>query len=212
MADTIESFVAKLQAEGVDAGKAEAEKLRADAAAEAERTVANAKAQADKIIADAQADAGNLLARGKTELQLAARDTSLKLHNALNRGLQAIVAQGVREPMTDPAFLGKLLHEVVLLYAKELQANTDVMRINVPEKLRNDLTDWALHEIGQAAMDGMRGVIDMKTTLADAGLEYTVAGATVEITPDSVTQSLADILSPALRDVLNQAMDSAPDA
>ncbi len=209
MADTIESFVAKLQAEGVEAGKAEAEKLRAQAAAEAERVVADAKAQAEKTIASAQTDADNLLARGKTELQLAARDTSLKLHEALNRGMQAVVAQGVKEPMSDPAFLGKLLHEVILLYVKELQANKDVMRINVPEQLQGDLTDWALHEIGQAAIDGMRGVIDMKSTLAGAGFEYTVSGATVEITPDSVTQSLAEILSPALRDALSQAMDNA---
>lgn len=212
MADTIESFVAKLQAEGVDAGKAQAEKLRTEADAQAQRIVADAQAQAAKIIATAQADADNLLARGKTELQLAARDTSLKLHEALNRGMLAIVAQSVKEPMSDPAFLGKLLHEIILLYVKELQANKDVMRINVPEDLRSALSNWALHEIGQAALDGMHGVMDMKSTLAGAGLEYTVSGATVEITPESVTQSLSEILSPALRDALNQAMDSTPDA
>ena len=39
MPETIESFVAKLQADGVEAGKAEAEKLLADAQAHADRII-----------------------------------------------------------------------------------------------------------------------------------------------------------------------------
>ena len=211
MPETIESFVAKLQADGVEAGKAEAEKLLADAQAHADRIIADAKVQAEKIVATGTTDADNLLARGKTELSLASRDTVLKLQEALNRAMRTLVSDAVKAPMTDTAFLGKLLHEVVLLYVKELQENREVMRINVSGPLREELTQWALKEIGQATVDGYRGCLDMKSTLAAAGFEYTVGGATVEVTPDSVTDVLAEMLSPSLRDLLTQAIagDSA---
>ena len=94
---------------------------------------------------------------------------------------------------------------------KELQENREVMRVNVPANLREQLAEWALKEIGQATIEGHRGNLDMKSTLSSAGFEYTVGGATVEVTPDSVTDVLAEMLSPSLRELLTQAIadDSA---
>ena len=212
MPETIESFVAKLQADGVEAGKAEAGRILADAKAQADRIIADAKAQADKIVATANTDADNLLARGKTELSLASRDTVLKLQEALNRAMQTLVSDAVKAPMSDTAFLGKLLHEVVLLYIKQLQEDREVMRINVSGPLREELTRWALKEIGEATVEGYRGCLDMKSTLMSAGFEYTVSGATVEVTPDSVTTALADILTPRLREILESASEEQAEA
>jgi len=208
MADTIESFVAKLQADGVETGKAEAEKITAEATVQAERIVADAKAEAEKILAGAQADADGLLARGRTELDLAARDTTLKLNEALSGALTRIVGEAVAKPMADPEFLGKLLHEVVLTYVKGLADRDEVMTINVPEALQDQLTDWALREIGQGAIEGARGSVDLKAALAGAGFEYTVSGATVEVTPESVTTALTEMLTPRLREILAAQADA----
>ena len=202
MADTIESFVAKLQADGVETGKAEAEKITADATAQAERIVAEARGEADKIIATAQADADGLLTRGRTELELAARDTTLKLNEALSGALTRIVAESVAKPLGDAEFLGKLLHEVVLTYVEGLQQSDRVMTINVPESLQEQLTDWAMHEIGQGAIQGARGSVDLKAVLSGAGFEYTVSGATIDVTPESVTTALTEMLTPRLREIL----------
>ncbi|MHC4563741.1 MAG: hypothetical protein ACYS8X_13350 [Planctomycetota bacterium] len=209
MPETIESFVAKLQAEGVDAGRQEGDKLRSDAQADADRIIAEAKAQAEKILADARTEADNALTRGKTELALAARDTMLKLQEAVNKALQGLVAAAIGEPMADTAFIGKLLHEVIMLYVKDLQEHKEVMGINVPESMRQELSDWAMREIGQAVVEGVRGSVDVRSTLATAGFEYTVSGATVEVTPDSVTQSLTELLTPALREVLSKAAQAS---
>ncbi|MHC4985932.1 MAG: hypothetical protein ACYTFO_07225, partial [Planctomycetota bacterium] len=135
MADTIESFVAKLQADGVEAGQAEADKITAEATTQAEGIVANARAEAEKILAKAQSDADGLLTRGRTELELAARDTTLKLNEALSGSLTRMVAESVAKPMSDPAFLGKLLHEVVLIYINALKERGEMMSLNVPEAL-----------------------------------------------------------------------------
>ena len=57
MAESIESFVAKLQAEGVQAGKDAAEKIREEARQQAREIVQHARSEADKIIAEARSQA-----------------------------------------------------------------------------------------------------------------------------------------------------------
>ncbi|MHC4986656.1 MAG: hypothetical protein ACYTFO_10945, partial [Planctomycetota bacterium] len=70
------------------------------------------------------------------------------------------------------------------------------------------LTDWALQEIGQGVIEGARGSVDLKASLAGAGFEYTVSGATVEVTPESVTTALTEMLTPRLREILAGQADA----
>jgi len=207
MPETIESFVAKLQAEGVQAGQQQAEKLRADAQAQADKMLADAKAAGEKVVADDRSEAEGILARGKTELKLAARDTALRLREAIQRALKAVLAEQAHKTLADTSFIGPLLHEIVLAYAKDLQQHREVMTINIPAEQRDKLKDWALKEIGRQAVDGVRGVFNLRTALAEAGFEYTVSGRTVEVTTESVTAALSDLLSPALRELLAEAMN-----
>jgi len=206
MAETIESFVAKLQAEGVQTGQEAAEKLRAEARRQAEEIINQAEARAEKIVADARTEAEKILARSKTELALAARDAALRLHEAMGRALQAVIARGVKAKLTDSEFIGKTLHELIMLYAKaELESGS--IEINVSPQIREQLTKWALHEIALEATDSAHLSIDLKGKLAEAGFEYNVAsGATVEVTLDSVVQALMELVGPGLREVLSAAM------
>ena len=208
MPETIESFVAKLQTEGIQAGQQEADKLRADAQTEANTALADAKAAGEKIIAGAKAEAEGILARGQTELKLAARDTALRLREALQRALEAVLASQAHESLADTEFIGTLLHEIVLTYAKDLQQHREVMTINIPAGQRDKLKAWALQEIGQQAVEGSRGVFNLRTSLAEAGFEYTISGRTVEVTTESVTAALAELLSPALGELLAEAINN----
>ena len=132
MADTIETFVAKLQQEGVQAGKDAAEKLQAQAQKQAEQIIADAETKAKQIIAEAEKEGESILARSKTELQLAARDTVAQLRQTLCDSLNAIIAEGTKSTLSDLDFLGKTLHQVVLLYAKANQERKLHIDINVP--------------------------------------------------------------------------------
>jgi V/A-type H+/Na+-transporting ATPase subunit E len=208
MAETIESFVAKLQEEGVQAGEAQAATLREEARKHAEKTIAEAKQQAEKILQDARKEADATLDRSRTELNLAARDTVLKLRDALSRALQAVIRQGSEQALDDLSFLGQVLHEVVESYAKSDREGTDQIRISVKPELRDKLVDWALSEIGKERVENTRKRIgiDLKGTLHQAGFEYTCAGATVEVTLDSVVELLSQMVSPRLREVLDNAV------
>jgi vacuolar-type H+-ATPase subunit E/Vma4 len=205
MAETIESFVAKLQTEGVEAGQQAAEKLRGEARQEAETIVADAKSEAEKIVADANAEAESILARSQTELKLAARDAAMRLRDALGRALSAALAAGVEQKLGETDFLGKLLHDIVLLYSKSDAKGTKTVKINVAEDMLQSLTDWAVKEIGDD--DKARHVgIDLKGTLKQAGFEYTVAGATVEVTVDSVVEVLSELVGPNIRALFDQGL------
>ena len=206
MADTIETFVAKLQQEGVQAGKDAAEKLQTEAQAQAENIIADAEAKAKQIIANAEGEGESILARSKTELQLAARDTVAQLRQTLTDSLNAIIAEGTKSTLSHLDFLGKTLHQIVLLYAKANLERKLHVEISVPSEIQDDLKTWALNELGKEAMAELRPSMDLRGRLRQVGFEYTVQEqGTVEVTQDSVVETLANLITPALREILKKA-------
>jgi V/A-type H+-transporting ATPase subunit E len=204
MAETIESFVARLKHEGVDAGRAAAEQHLAKARQEADAILADARAHTEKIVATARAQADGLQAKARTDLELAARDLVLRLHESLSRAVREILAAGVRQPLSDPKFLGNLLHEIVLQYVRADIERTAAIRINVTPEMRERLAEWAMALAHKPELGGTS--LDLRGTLAEAGFEYQADGANVEVTVESVADALAELVNPALRDVLRKAM------
>ncbi|MGC9454021.1 MAG: hypothetical protein ACP5HU_04080 [Phycisphaerae bacterium] len=206
MAETIESFVQKLQQDGVEAGRAEAEKIRAEAREEAERIVADARSRAESIVEEANRQAEDRRRKTETELTLAARDSVHRLREALNRAMKAVVAHGVEQKLSDIEFLGEVLHELIIMYAQSDIDRKQGIEINLPGETRDKLVQWALNEIGQDALDAMHIGIDLKGKLRTVGFEYTVSGGTVEVTRESVVETLAEMISPELQRVLAEAV------
>lgn len=205
MAETIESFVAKLQEEGVQAGKEAADKLLADAQKEADQIVAEAEAKARKIVAVAESGAAATLEKSKTDLALAARDTVLRLRETLSRAVRAAMATGVRQPLGDAEFLKTLLHDIVMQYVRADLDRRTTITINVPAEMQHHLAQWALAHLHAKAEQGDVS-IDLRGTLADVGFEYEVEGANVEVTLASVVEALSELVNPHLREMLDQAM------
>jgi V/A-type H+-transporting ATPase subunit E len=205
MADTIESFVSKLQQEGVEAGRAEAEKLKADAQAQADEILADAKKQAEKIVADANKEAEAIVSRGKTDLQLAARDTVAQLRSTLSDCMTAVLAEGAKEKLTDLDFLGKVMHEIVRLYAEADKAGKTNITLDVPAEHHQQLKEWAFSELKSTFEGETHPHLDFKGRLQQAGFEYEVDGGKVEVTLESMVATLSGMVTPALREVLQKA-------
>ena len=200
MADTIEQFVAKLQTEGVQAGRAAAEELIAKARRDADEIIRQAQARATKIQQDAEVQARATLAKSKTELELAARDTTLRLREALTRVIRAALAAGAKRPLDDAEFLRHLLSDIVLQYVRADLQGRPTFNLNVTPEMREKLAAWALQQLHQGNL-----ALDLRGTLAEAGFEYQVEGAKIEVTLTSVVDALADLVSPALRQILERA-------
>jgi len=70
--------------------------------------------------------------------------------------------------------------------------------------MREKLVEWALSEIGHEAMESRYASVDLKGTLKGVGFEYSVQGGTVEITLESVVETLSNMVGPELRNALQQ--------
>jgi len=130
------------------------------------------------------------------------------LRETLCRSLNAVIAQGTKDVLCDLDFLGRTLHDIVMLYAKADLERKLHIDINVPGEIRQDLKSWALKELGAKAIAEVRPSFDLKGSLQQVGFEYSVGdGGTVEVTLESVVDLLSRLVTPALRDVLAQAAD-----
>ncbi len=203
MADTIESFVEKLQKDGIEAGQTEAAKLLDGARAEGEKTIADAKAQADGITSDARAEAERTVRQGTDELELACRDTLLRLHEAVMRSIRTILERAAQTQLKDKEFLANLVREVVVQYAGKDARGDRPIEVKVSDEMLDTLSAWAAGEsAGQAGGPTMD--IALAGGLKSAGFEYSSAGGTVEVTPESVAGVLSEMVSPKLREMITK--------
>ena len=204
MAETIESFVAKLKTEGVEQGRKEADTIVGDAKTEAEQIIADAKAESEKIIAEAKKQGEELLARSNTELELAARDAAMKLRETLAKALEAVIAGPVDDSLNDTEFLRTVLTEIITKYVEADIEGTGDIKLNLADEQYHALAEWAVKQIRKHAKKDGVGV-DLKGTLKQAGFEYNITGATVEMTQESITELLMSLVGPKLREIFDAA-------
>lgn len=209
MTETIETFVSRLHQEGVQAGHAEAEKIQAQARRQADQIIQDARQQAQQILTQAQAQAASSLEKGKTELQLAARDTILTLRSKIIQILQTVLRGAVKPALEDGEFLRSLLRDIVMQYAQADSEKGRQIKINLTQDQYKKLADWAIEKAHQAVQE-MGMSLDLKGTLRQPGFEYQVGDATVEVTVESTVQMLMQFVSPALTDLLEQAEKNIP--
>ena len=199
MAESIEAFVQKLQQEGVEAGRAQAQQLLADAQAQAARALADAQQQAKQIVDQAKSKAQQELQQGRSELELAARDAVLALRQVLSRTLTDVLRLASAQALKDEKLLVELIRDVVSQYAAADAKGANV-ELHVDKDRLEAVARWALAQAG-----GEKPRVDLKGPLESAGFEYRATGGTVEVTPDSVAGVLADMLSPVLREMVDRS-------
>ena len=202
MVDTIESFVSKLQQQGVQTGREAAQKLQDEAENKAQKIIADAEAKAREIVTNSEKQGADIISRSQTELDLASRDTVAKLRDALNTTLNELLAKAATVTLSDTNVLGTILHDIVMMYTEADIKGNDLVKINVSADTRQKLIDWAIRELGREVVDNKRAHIELKGDLKQAGFEYSVHSGTVEVTPESVVATLSDIVTPTLRDIL----------
>ena len=205
MPKNIEAFVETLKSEGVDAGKKEAQKIEAQAKEQADQIVAQAKAQADVILSEAETEAGKIKSRMDSSLELATRDALLALKEKLSQLLNALLAREVDKALSSEDTLASVLREVIPAYAKTDAKASVSAEIAVPKTLKGKLLESTLKDLVKALKN--QGIqAEVKNSLAQAGFEYKIEGSTVEVSTDSVTALLAEMIDPELRHILDSAI------
>lgn len=208
---TLESFVAQLHSEGVEAGRKEAEEVVRAAEEEAEEIVRRARGEAEALIVEARTEAEAVGERGRAELELAVRDAILQLQASLNAVLRALLEGAVADHLSDPDELKPLLREVVEAYARA-DAEGRPTEFRVPAHAARSLEAWWSRELASVVAGGA-GVPALSGSLEGAGFEYDVSGGTVEVSVDSVVAKLMELVRPGLRGMVEAvAKDAAAGA
>jgi len=190
-----------LQDEGITAGKEAAEKIKNEAEREADNIIADAKARADQILAQVQDDVDRQLDRMQTELELAVRDAILKLSETISRVLSAILTRKIENHLSDPDYLGQMIRDVINAYAIADAAQLTDIKINISDKMGENFNRDILKNLFQGLNEEPEKTI-LQTSLSKAGFEYTIDGATVEVTPDSVSELISEMVGPQLQEIL----------
>lgn len=197
MAETIETFINKLQADGVEAGREAAKEISEQAEQQARQRLAAAEDEAKQIIERAREEGEKTRVRVETELKLAARDIVFRVQETLNHALEAVLADAVSNKLNDDEFLGSLIREVVLRYVEADVSGGNTVEVSVSEEMQQRLLSGAVTAFRPGDAEEAR--IELIGKLGKAGFEYKVAGGTVEVTEDSVVQVLSSLLGAELR-------------
>jgi V/A-type H+-transporting ATPase subunit E len=204
MPTNIESFVKTLELEGVDAGKKAAKKIEAEAREKAEKIDAEAKEKADQIIAEAEAEAEKIKNRMNSSLELAMRDAIFLLREKLSLQLNNILKLNVEKALSDEETLVNILREVIPAYTKANTTNKLTSEINISSDLKSRLLETSLRELAHS-LNNQNVQLEIGYNLANEGFEYKMEGSTVEVSTDSVTSLLAEMIDPGLQQFLEKA-------
>jgi vacuolar-type H+-ATPase subunit H len=207
MPKNIESFVKTLESEGVEAGRKAAQKIEAEAKEKAHKIISEAKEKADQIIAEAEAEAEKVQARMNSSLELATRDAIFLLREKLSQQLEIILRLNVEKALHDEETLVHVLREVIPAYARADAGEKRQTEVNLPQDLKSELLESTLKELSHALKE-QNVQMDVSSNLAKSGFEYKIEGSTVEVTTDSVTSLLAEMIDPDLQQFLAKAAAS----
>jgi len=207
MPTNIESFVKTLESEGVDAGKKAAMKIEAEAREKADKINAEAKETANQIIAEAKAEAEKIKVRMDSSLELAVRDTIFLLREKLGLQLKTILKLNVEKALSDEETLLHVLREVIPAYAKANTENILNTEVNISKNTKSRLMETSLRELAHS-LKNQNVQLEINYNLAKEGFEYKIEGSTVEVSTDSVTSLLADMIDPGLQQFLEKAANT----
>lgn len=204
MPTNIESFVKTLESEGVEAGRKAAEKIESEARKKAAAIVAEAKKEAEHIVSQAQSEAEKVKARMDSSLELATRDAIYMLREKLGEQLKLMLQLNVEKALNDEATLSHVLREVIPAYAKADAQSALTAEINLSQEMKSSLVESTLQELAHSLRE-QNVEINVKDSLAKAGFEYRIEGSTVEVSTESVTALLSEMIDPELQQFLEKA-------
>lgn len=207
----VDNLITRLREDGVAAGRAEAERIKAEAEKEAAALVAAAKADAHKYLADARKSADRYRAAGEEALNTAMRDAVLTMKSGLISQFQADVKRMVSKTTTDPDMLRQMVLELVgrARDASDAGKDTDVILpaevirpeaiVENPELIQSgQITDFVLG-LTEAMLE--KGVTLYAADDFQGGIRARVRGRDVELdlSDEAIAALIMQHLQPRFR-------------
>ncbi len=191
----VASFAKQLVEDGIDAAKAESEKIIAEAKKNAEVIISNAKSDALKLHEEAENKIAQSKQRSEAELQLAARDAINSVKKSIEQAGTSLLKDKVAEVVNEKEVLTNAINE---LLKNQSSGNSD-WEINLSKNLSKPLADLVTNLFKN---NGAK--VKLSQELNKAGFELTAGSSNevIEITDESVAESFKKLLSPELKKIV----------
>jgi V/A-type H+-transporting ATPase subunit E len=195
MTQDLQQLLEKIQRDGVDKAKSDADKLVSEAQAQARKIVEAAHAAAAKIKADARQEAEAFERRAEETVRQSARDTVLNVEKAVTALFGGLLLQDVNAALSSAELTAELAAEAVRAYIGE-KGGVEVAAAAKP-------ADALRAKLAAEAASGVTVVTDDTT---GAGFRLRLAGGRVEhaFTGAAVADALAKQLRPRLAALMKQ--------
>lgn len=152
MENKLQELTRKLYDEGLEKGRADADKLISDAQAQARKILDEARAQADEIVRKAHAKAEEVEKNTMTEISLAGRQALSTIKSEIASAIVAkSTAEGVKAAALDPKFLEEMLLAVARNWNGSDSGKVSLQAL-LPEEAREKL-DAAFAKSARALLD-----------------------------------------------------------
>ncbi len=212
----VDALIARLREEGVSSGRAEAERILAEARTEAQQLLDKATAEARERLETARKEADAYRAAGEAALKTAMRDTVLDMKATLVERFSSDVKRLVSHQLQDPEVLKRMILELARrirdegglgdedeleLILPEAVVGLEELRGNPEELRKGPMTDFVFGLTGEMLRAGVTFSAADDLT---AGLRVQVKDkdVTFDLTEEAVAALLLRHLQPRFRAIL----------
>jgi V/A-type H+/Na+-transporting ATPase subunit E len=212
----VEALIARLREEGVQSGRAEAERIVAEAGRQAAAILREAHSKAQEVLRQAREDADRIRAAGEEALRVAMRDSILKMKGHLSTRFSEEVRRLVAADMAQEAFLARLILEVAGRARREaaMDEASELEILLPPGVVALDELRRRPEELREGSLSHF--VLSVANNVLRDGVSFGTAGdltggirvrlqegeIQVDLTPERVAEVLLEHLHPRFRAIL----------
>jgi V/A-type H+-transporting ATPase subunit E len=212
----VEALIERLRQEGVESGRAEAQRVIAEAGRQAAAIVQEAHAKAQESLRHAREEAERTRTAGEEALRVAMRDSILKMKGHLSTRFSEEVRRLVAADMAQEAFLERLILEVAGRARREAGMDqaprlemllpAGVVALDELRRRPEELREGSLsHFVLSVANNVLRDGVSFGTAGDLTGgirVRLQAGEIQVDLTPEKVAEVLLEHLHPRFRAIL----------
>ena len=198
MTQDLQQLLEKIQREGVDKARAEADRIVEQANQQAREIVSQARSEATRLLAASRQEAEAFEHRAKETIRQAARDTALAVERAVTDRLTRLLAGEVADALRQPDAVSRLALEAVRAYLSGQETVEVATTAALADALRARLAAEARDSAGITITTDDAASAGFRVRLDQGRIEHAFTG-------QAVTDALARQLRPRLAALMNPA-------
>lgn len=197
MGTDVAAFAKQLKEDGIEAAKAEASKINAEAKENANKIIANAKLEAEKILKDAESKIAQNKQRSEAEIQLSARDVMNSIKKNIEKVGLALLKEQTAEALNEKDVVTNAITELL-----KNQESGQAWEVSLGKKIAKPLANTV---VSLFKKNGAKAKLSEELNKSGFELKSDSGSEVIEVTEDSVTEAFKKLLSPELKKIIESS-------